>query len=333
MQKARLNYGAALKHTQGMISDPEGAKKDSTLVAVLLLDIFEKIARSNIGSGEGGGEEGSSVWKEAGHLDGAMALVKFRGKNQFDSLIGMNLFQKLSSVILTSCLEKETEVPAQFVAVRKLAARSRDTSDLRWKFEEVVMRLISLKAGLKNWMIRGDENDSVARDLVNECLALCHLHQNHQVSPPDLENGSSLSSHQTESTTTNYRILNHLYIIRLVLAEITTYSFLSSRSKASTTALCKYIYASATNIASFTAPWTFFFPLYVAARSRFCPSALKEQIKALIRRQKDADVLKIVQLLEKTEDALWVREGSRMSNPWMEFAEQGLGELIVFGVF
>jgi hypothetical protein len=60
---------------------------------------------------------------------------------------------------------------------------------------------------------------------------------------------------------------------------------------------------------------------------------VKEQIEELIKNQKDADVLKIVRLLEKREDALWARAGSRMSNPWTEFAEQGLGSLLCWGCF
>ena len=124
-----------------MVLDLEGAKRYLSLAAALFLDGFEKLVMSEKASDK----EEKGRWEETGYLEGAMALVKFRGQTQCDTQIGMSLYQKLSSIVLTSCLEKEVEVPAQFIAVNKLAARSSDTSNLRWRFREVAMRLICLK--------------------------------------------------------------------------------------------------------------------------------------------------------------------------------------------
>lgn len=293
MQRPRLNYVATLKQTLAMLSDPNGARADTTLVTVLFLNIFEKLAKSE----RGREAKESRGWAEVRLLDGAMALLKYRGEKQFDNWLGMIAFQQLRSGVLTNCLEREVEVPAPFTALRTLAARSRKAIDVRWRFEETVVRLISLKAGMKSGMIRNEQSEAMARELDHECLELCQ-----QASPTDVNKGPSVSNYRTRSTTTDPRILNHLYIIRLVLAEITPHSSISSHTKGDMASICKAIYASATNLASFTAPQTFFVSTVRRSPLKILSYQAERRDKSSDKRQEGADAFKILRLVEKSEN-------------------------------
>lgn len=72
--EARQHYITALRLMNKALQDPELAKKDSTILAILLLDLSEKVTNQEPHY------EGS--W--AAHLQGALALVKMRGDEQFN---------------------------------------------------------------------------------------------------------------------------------------------------------------------------------------------------------------------------------------------------------
>jgi hypothetical protein len=334
MRAARLNYLEALKHIQYQILDTEGATDDSTLISVLFLGAFDKLT-SDEKTGCISGEKWGDGLKQTAHLDGALELVKLRGQKQFDGWLGKSLFWQLSSAVLTNCLERDVELPVQFVEMRSLVMTSRDTSDVRWRLEELMGRLICLKACLKIGKIWGKDLQIMSIDLDNKCLELSrHLDNDcEQIPPLERNKGCNINNNGTESTTTRQRILNNLFVIRLILAEIIQTTLVFSNAGGHGIAICNTIYKFATESTFSIAPRIFFFPLYLAARSQFCPWDLKEQIKDLLNREKSEDAMQVLQLLETKENGLVVEEEHEMNNPWKEFAEQGLGDLSIFGVF
>lgn len=78
---AAQKYEKALKRTNEALRDPILAKQDSTLASVLLLGLFEQITscRSNL-----------MGW--GSHVDGAVALIRMRGKKQLRTSVGKGLF-------------------------------------------------------------------------------------------------------------------------------------------------------------------------------------------------------------------------------------------------
>lgn len=78
---AAQKYEKALKRTNEALRDPVLAKQDSTLASVLLLGLFEQITscRSNL-----------MGW--GSHVDGAVALIRMRGKKQLRTAVGKGLF-------------------------------------------------------------------------------------------------------------------------------------------------------------------------------------------------------------------------------------------------
>jgi hypothetical protein len=79
--KALTQYSYALQGTNNALRDPELQSSDSTLAAVLLLGLFENITAKQLGM---------SAW--GSHIEGAMQLVKARGRKQLRSRTGFLLF-------------------------------------------------------------------------------------------------------------------------------------------------------------------------------------------------------------------------------------------------
>ena len=74
-------YAKALKQINLALQNPAQQKQDSTLAAILLLGFFETIT-----------SERSNVMAWGSHIDGAVQLVKMRGKKQLRTKTGHALF-------------------------------------------------------------------------------------------------------------------------------------------------------------------------------------------------------------------------------------------------
>jgi len=79
--KALNEYTQALMGTNQALRDPEQQRTDSTLAAVLLLGLFENITAKQIGM---------LAW--GSHIEGAIQLVKQRGRKQLRTKNGLMLF-------------------------------------------------------------------------------------------------------------------------------------------------------------------------------------------------------------------------------------------------
>lgn len=78
---ARGHYIKAISATATALQDPELSNQDSTLAAILLLGYFENFV---------GEKAGIAAW--GSHIDGAIQLVKARGRAQMQTPIGRDLF-------------------------------------------------------------------------------------------------------------------------------------------------------------------------------------------------------------------------------------------------
>ena len=109
--EARLQYVDALKLTGKALQSSELATKDSTMLSILQLDLYEKIT-SKEPQYEGG-------W--AVHIKGALLLVQFRGDEQYRNPDGLRMLLRLSMNILISCVASDRAVPEEVVALRAAA--------------------------------------------------------------------------------------------------------------------------------------------------------------------------------------------------------------------
>lgn len=74
-------YTAALTAIATALSNPETARLDATLAAVLLLGHFEIITTKSL-----------NILPWSSHVEGAIELVKMRGPNQVNTSVGLDLF-------------------------------------------------------------------------------------------------------------------------------------------------------------------------------------------------------------------------------------------------
>ncbi|CAL8574538.1 hypothetical protein XPA_000494 [Xanthoria parietina] len=147
--EARRSYVSALQYTSRALQEPHLAKQDSTILAILLLDLYEKITtRAPAFHG---------AW--ATHLDGALALVKLRGDEQFiePSIRGMLI--RLSTNVLISCVTSRRPVLDDLVSLRHtIAAHSLTPPDPKWRESDLVIEFAKLRHNIDTRVL-ADENE------------------------------------------------------------------------------------------------------------------------------------------------------------------------------
>lgn len=111
LQFAQQLYGTALSNTNTALRMPERVTRDSTLVSVLLLSMFEAMACHMTGT--------SSNW--AAHIRGALSLLRLRGKEQFSNELGRRLFGQMCSILTFDTLMRKTPVPPDLLDLISLA--------------------------------------------------------------------------------------------------------------------------------------------------------------------------------------------------------------------
>ncbi|KAK4041014.1 hypothetical protein C8A01DRAFT_15208 [Parachaetomium inaequale] len=95
--KAFAEYSWALRATQAALVDPERWKSDGVLAAVLLLGMFENITAKQLGS---------FAW--GSHVEGAIQLVKARGRSQLKTKVGVQLFIAVRTQLIIHTLSTGT---------------------------------------------------------------------------------------------------------------------------------------------------------------------------------------------------------------------------------
>ncbi|KAK4124186.1 hypothetical protein N657DRAFT_644387 [Parathielavia appendiculata] len=95
--KAFAEYSRALKATQAALTDPERWRSDGVLAAVLLLGMFENISAKQMGT---------LAW--GSHIEGAIQLVKARGRSQLRTRLGVQLFIAVRTQLIIHTLTTGT---------------------------------------------------------------------------------------------------------------------------------------------------------------------------------------------------------------------------------
>ncbi|KAF2501011.1 hypothetical protein BU16DRAFT_449975 [Lophium mytilinum] len=101
MHAARAKHSTALRSVNASLQNPETATSDSTLMAVLLLGLFENITCSSP----------SSIQAWAKHVSGALAIARLRGRQQLENDLGRRLFLHLRNQVLIDCIQRQEAVP------------------------------------------------------------------------------------------------------------------------------------------------------------------------------------------------------------------------------
>ena len=94
-------YTKAVTLTNAALRSNSDAAKDTTLMSVMILSMYEILT--------GNTQRGLEAWME--HIRGSAALVKLRGEAQLKTPQGRRLFVQASIGILTSCVQLNIRVP------------------------------------------------------------------------------------------------------------------------------------------------------------------------------------------------------------------------------
>lgn len=143
MRRSQRQYCKALELVNNALLSPSNAVKDSTLVSIILLGLFETIT--------GCRQRSLKSWTE--HINGATAIIKMRGCNQFSSQLGVRLFLQMMTNIILSCIQREVPLPAEIIALRSVAAQHLNSQDPSWKVSEAVIEFTIWRAAYKNNII------------------------------------------------------------------------------------------------------------------------------------------------------------------------------------
>ncbi|TVY36406.1 White-opaque regulator [Lachnellula occidentalis] len=100
LPKAMGQYAKALKATNLALQNPAQQKTDQTLASILMLGFFETVlAQSN----------SAQAWYS--HVDGAIQVVRMRGKKQLRTKIGRSMFRVVRNQMTVNCMST-SKVPA-----------------------------------------------------------------------------------------------------------------------------------------------------------------------------------------------------------------------------
>ncbi|KAJ9158387.1 Sterol uptake control protein 2 [Coniochaeta hoffmannii] len=136
---ARKAYGTALRLTNQALRDPVEAVKDTTMLAILILSLFEMMTETT--------PETLQAWQE--HVNGATALAKMRGVEQFNTPGGTKMFLKLCQKVMISCIQRVIPMPQTLIDLRKELVKKLKIDDPAWDLVDPVYKVLQTRHDMK----------------------------------------------------------------------------------------------------------------------------------------------------------------------------------------
>ncbi|KAF6221981.1 hypothetical protein HO133_001949 [Letharia lupina] len=164
VQEAHKRYLSAIKLTNAALGSPVDVKKDSTLLAIMLLSVFETVTS--------GRQRSLSAWTN--HINGAAAVIKVRGPEQLASIGGVRMFMQVTASLTVSCLEVGMALPEHILALNAQITRHADLSDPAWRYYETMMMLTNFRGHVRCGLISNPQ-EILARalEIDKAALAIC----------------------------------------------------------------------------------------------------------------------------------------------------------------
>ncbi|CAD6574885.1 MAG: hypothetical protein ASARMPRED_006961 [Alectoria sarmentosa] len=143
IQQANKRYLSAIQLTNTALGSPVDVKKDSTLLAIMLLGVFESMTS--------GHQRSLNAW--ACHINGAAALIKIRGPEQLASIGGVRMFMQASTSLMVSCLNVGMALPQHILALNAELAKHADFNDPTLRYYETMVLLTNFRAHMRSGII------------------------------------------------------------------------------------------------------------------------------------------------------------------------------------
>ncbi|KAK4193615.1 hypothetical protein QBC35DRAFT_1483 [Podospora australis] len=141
MEAARKSYGTALGLTKEAVKDPAEAIKDSTMLSILILGVFEMMAEIPA--------RVRTVQAFQEHVNGAAALARIRGPVQFQSRAGRRMFSMLCQRVVISCAMRDMPMPQPLIELWHEMAKTLDAGDPTRSLMPLVWQVLQLRHEIK----------------------------------------------------------------------------------------------------------------------------------------------------------------------------------------
>ena len=159
---SREKYLSALPLLHKALRTSEGATSDSTLLSVLLLDLYEKMTNNNP----------RSIASWMSHINGALALVDLRKQPLLQDYTGLRLSARLSTNLLISCISANIPVPPALVKLRSDLEPFLNKNDPKWQISGLVVKYADLKGAIQDGCLHSFDMITRATSLDREFISL-----------------------------------------------------------------------------------------------------------------------------------------------------------------
>ncbi|KAE8143733.1 hypothetical protein BDV38DRAFT_289614 [Aspergillus pseudotamarii] len=132
---ARAKYSEAINQVNIALTSPTESVKDSTLMSVISLGLFEYV---------------SDFTSWARHVRGAAALVVARGKSQFSTSAAFPIFNQVRADMVAVCMYSGQPLPEDMCELQDEASRHMDTTNAFWRLGAVATKCTNLLWGVRN---------------------------------------------------------------------------------------------------------------------------------------------------------------------------------------
>ncbi|KAJ5289269.1 uncharacterized protein N7443_009522 [Penicillium atrosanguineum] len=131
---ARAKYTEAIHNVNVALTSPVESIKDSTLMSVISLGVFEHVSEHK-------------SWVR--HVQGAAALVLARGKGQFTSTATILMFNQVRADLVLACIHNKKPFPVDMIELQEEAAKHIDASGAFWLLGTLGTRCADLLMGVR----------------------------------------------------------------------------------------------------------------------------------------------------------------------------------------
>ncbi|KAL4886408.1 hypothetical protein BJY04DRAFT_228306 [Aspergillus karnatakaensis] len=149
---ARLKYTEAIRNVNAALASPTESIKDSTLMSIISLGVFEHF---------------SDFQSWVRHVRGAAALMVVRGKSQFRSPAAILMFHQVRTDLSIVCMHTSQQLPPGIEALQEEVSRHIDTSSASWTMGVLATRCVKLL-----WHVDKNEEKVPWLDLFDQAVRL-----------------------------------------------------------------------------------------------------------------------------------------------------------------
>lgn len=138
LNQAKTRYHQAVAMTTFALGDPDLSRRDTTILSVMLLGMFESVTFED--------RESMKSWDI--HVAGTATIIIMRGFAQFDTALGIRIFQQFHNHYLFHCVRHRKPAAEEIKNLRDFAAGLHDPSSPEWRLSEISTRWVDHIAGL-----------------------------------------------------------------------------------------------------------------------------------------------------------------------------------------